>query len=156
MIYLPNFKRHFHLSLFVIAGILLLTACPGEEGNELDTSLFIKNNLNDSLRLRLIAKTRLPAGDSALSKDDVDRIYNFQETPSLILHFDSLEIREFSNSFSSETIEESPIGEHLYLISIDTLEQYTPETWDRQSGMKHWYLFSLDDYESINYTLEYP
>ncbi|MGB6038165.1 MAG: hypothetical protein WBG42_17950 [Cryomorphaceae bacterium] len=156
MIYIQKLTGHFLLGLFAIAGILLLTACPEEEGNELDTSLFIKNTNKDSLRLRLIVKTRLPAGDSTLSKDDVDRIYSFQETSSLVLYFDSLELREFPNSFSSETIEESPIGMHLYLMSIDTLEQYTPETWDRQSGMKQWYLFSLDDYESINYTLDFP
>lgn len=147
-----------YLKNYFLIGILLfiLYGCPEESGNELDTSLLVQNNLNDSLYITLYGKTNLSEADSTLTSMDVNLIYQYIDNTSLVIALDSLEIREFPNTFSMETIVESPIGEHLYLINVDTLEQYTPETWNRQSGMKHWYLFSLDDYESINYTLDYP
>jgi hypothetical protein len=139
-----------------VAGLFLLTGCPEEAGNELDLSMFVKNNLSDSLYLRIYGKTSLPEKDSLLTDQDVDIIYNFLDDTFLIVGMDSLETREFENTFSSETIMESPIGEHHYLVNIDTLRNYTPESWDRRAGMKYYYLFSLNDYEQINYTFEFP
>lgn len=142
--------------LIVSLGAILLIGCPEESGNELDTSLFVKNNLNDSLYVTLYGKTNLPLSDSGLTMQDVDIIYQFVDNQSLVIALDSGETRELPKTFSRETIIESPIGEHLYLINVDTLDDYSPETWNRKAGVKRYYLFSLSDYEQINYTMEYP
>jgi hypothetical protein len=136
--------------------MLFLTSCPEEGGNILDQSLFIKNSSNDHLQLRFFSKTRVSEADSVLIRDDKEIIYNFLNDSSLVISFDSGETREFKNFFSSETIKNSPFGRQYYLINIDTLLNYNSTTWDGRAGMKRYYLYSLEDFERINYTFVYP
>lgn len=142
--------------IFLFGTALLLTGCPEEAGNELDTSLFIKNNTSDSISLWWYNKTMVSVGDSLLSSEDVSLIYNFQLRPELIISLDSMELREFENRVSKETLTNSPFGTYRYLINVDTLNNYTEITWDRKAGVKRYFLYSLSDYQQIDFTLEYP
>src|SRR5690554_4468335 len=130
-------KSFLSFSMLSLMILILLTGCPEEVGNELDTSLYVKNNLNDSLKLRIYGKSRLAESDSVLTQTDKGIIYSFLSNSSLVLSFDSAETREFPNTYSKETIIESPIGEHTYLINVDSLLNYTSATWDGKAGVKH-------------------
>lgn len=134
---------------------VLITGCPEEVGYYPETPLLIKNTSNDSLRLKIIYQ-RSEFSDSTILKSEISQSNLFSpidESNGIL--FAGHEVKEYLK-VSEERIEEVPFSLYVFLIDDDTLNQYTEETWNREVGVKRYYFYDLEDYEQIDFTMEYP
>jgi hypothetical protein len=138
------------ISIFFV--FLSLQSCPSKEepGAKPDTNLFIKNTSSDTIFIRSTRRSDSESSDNFINDKDVSLLYSY---PNLFLTVSPNETR-FYQEISKISI--SNRGLHWFLVSRDTLLQYTPQTWDRKAGVRYFYMTSYEDYERINFTFEYP
>lgn len=135
--------------------MFIFQGCPEEGGYELDTPMYIRNTTNDSLQIRPYLKTLVSISDSSLSTEDKEQIYLFINDSTRLFSLNPSETREWIR-VSKERIIENPDGFYAFLINPDTLLNYSVSTWNGAAGVKRYFFYDLDDYEQINYTMEYP
>ncbi len=149
---IKNTTRFLASVLFV----LFLTGCPEEQGQDLDTPLNIRNSTSDSVTIRPYLNYNVDISDTVFSMEQKEFIYLFVEDPtgSLFLLAGN-ETKKWTN-VSYERISTNPDGMYVHLVNPDTLLNYTAETWDGVTGVKRYFFYDLEDYEEIDFTMEYP
>jgi hypothetical protein len=142
---------------FLLLTQFILQGCPlkEEEGYQPDTPLYIKNVSTDTVVLRARIRRSLTSSDNFVNDDDAALLYREINDLSKAFRLAPNERKQYYQ-ISTKGISNSPVGDHYFFVSLDTLLNYTPETWNRRAGVKYYYLYSLGDYERINFTFEYP
>ncbi len=136
--------------------LFFLQGCPMEEEPfEPDQNLYVRNALSDTVQYLFIYRNKQIGADGSLTQKEVDLIFNDilrGNTGFTLLPFE----KRLINRINRKQKENSPTGDHYFFINRDSVLSYTSQTWDRRAGLKYYYLYSLEDYERINFTFEYP
>ncbi len=152
-----NVMKQKLVTICILVSMFFCQGCPDPDdgGFILDTPMYIQNTIQDSIQVRPYLKTLVGFSDSILSIEDKAQIYLFVNDSTRLFSLSPLESREWIR-VSMERIVQNPDGLYVYLINPDTLLNYSPATWNGVAGVKRYFFYNLEDYQQIDFTLEYP
>lgn len=145
------------LKISFLFTLLTLFGCPCEDCGsfEQDTPVFLINNNFSTVKLISLPTLRENEADSLLSLSEINFVYDNLENEDRQISLENGQKKEILR-ISSKGLKYMQKGEYYFLFNVDTINSIPKEDFDQVRGVKKYFLKTWEDYEAINFTLEYP